>query len=412
VISKKISIVGGGLAGLSAGFYLKQNGFDISIFEASDRIGGIVATDSVEGFYLDRGFQILIDSYPDFRRIVDPSKINLKPFTKGVHFVDSNGSQELMKFPESSRDLIDAVNLVKSFSIGELYPLAKIAFDLLKGRRDSYFYMKEQSSLGYLQKAGVSASVINRYFRPFFKGVFLEDDLSTSYRMLLFTLSNFLTGHSVIPDTGMAEIPSQIASNIEPEDIHLNSKVRSVSDRSITLEDGSERPHDFVVVATKPDQANLLLGNNAKVNYRSVACHYFATEIELSNEPTVVIPRMPEIDLATVVQLDAISKSYAPKGVHLISASTLKPDMDPDVISDQIAIVLGIEKNELSHIRSYEIKDALPVVFSSGNVGDPYFLNVSQRTFLAGDYLQNPSIDGALKSGRLASQAIMSSKLA
>jgi phytoene dehydrogenase-like protein len=60
-----ITIIGAGISGLSVGLHLHREGFSVKIIEASDRAGGRIKTDSVDGFRLDRGFQVLLTSYPE-----------------------------------------------------------------------------------------------------------------------------------------------------------------------------------------------------------------------------------------------------------------------------------------------------------------------------------------------------------
>ena len=59
-----VVIVGGGLAGLSCARHLQNSSVTYLIAEASDRVGGRVKTDRLDGFLLDRGFQVLQTAYP------------------------------------------------------------------------------------------------------------------------------------------------------------------------------------------------------------------------------------------------------------------------------------------------------------------------------------------------------------
>jgi len=56
-IKTKVIILGGGLAGLSAGFYLKKNNIDFIILEVRDRLGGRVWTKKLkeENLHLELG---------------------------------------------------------------------------------------------------------------------------------------------------------------------------------------------------------------------------------------------------------------------------------------------------------------------------------------------------------------------
>lgn len=59
--SKKVAIVGGGITGLTAAFYLKRDierlglSYEVKLIEASDRLGGKIKTVHRDGFILERG---------------------------------------------------------------------------------------------------------------------------------------------------------------------------------------------------------------------------------------------------------------------------------------------------------------------------------------------------------------------
>src|SRR3712207_7875069 len=79
-----VVVVGAGLAGLRAAQLLCRRGLDVLVLEAGDRPGGRVATDVVDGFRCDRGFQVLNTSYPALRAAVDLDALQLRPFTPGA----------------------------------------------------------------------------------------------------------------------------------------------------------------------------------------------------------------------------------------------------------------------------------------------------------------------------------------
>src|SRR5690242_17123489 len=66
-----VIVVGAGLAGLTCARLLHQAKVKVRVLEASDGVGGRVRTDAVDGFLLDRGFQVLLTAYPEPRRWLD-----------------------------------------------------------------------------------------------------------------------------------------------------------------------------------------------------------------------------------------------------------------------------------------------------------------------------------------------------
>jgi len=73
-----VLIVGGGLAGLACARALQEKGVSFEILEASDGLGGRVRTDEVDGFLLDRGFQVLLTAYPEAQRVLNYPKLDLR----------------------------------------------------------------------------------------------------------------------------------------------------------------------------------------------------------------------------------------------------------------------------------------------------------------------------------------------
>ena len=72
-----VIVIGAGLAGLTAARHLEAAGQRVQVLEADTKVGGRVATDRVDGFLCDRGFQVLNPAYPAVRRDVDLDALGL-----------------------------------------------------------------------------------------------------------------------------------------------------------------------------------------------------------------------------------------------------------------------------------------------------------------------------------------------
>ena len=79
-----VVIVGAGLAGLTCARRLHEAGVKTTIIDAADKVGGRVRTDLVDGYRLDRGFQVLLTAYPEAKRWLDYGALELKPFWPGA----------------------------------------------------------------------------------------------------------------------------------------------------------------------------------------------------------------------------------------------------------------------------------------------------------------------------------------
>jgi len=82
-----VVIVGAGLAGLAAARELSIHGADVQVIEGADAVGGRVRSDRVDGFTLDRGFQLYNPAYPEAARVLDHEALDLRPLVRGMDIV-------------------------------------------------------------------------------------------------------------------------------------------------------------------------------------------------------------------------------------------------------------------------------------------------------------------------------------
>ncbi len=404
---QRVTVVGAGLAGLAAATYLARNGFQITLLEASERIGGMVATDYLDGFYLDRGFQVALDSYPELRRAIPIDSLSPRAFARGFEVVGPDISRHVIALPSPPSSLRQFTELLANFTLSDLRCLARSLPLLARRDTQAAFQAHAQTTEAYLRECGLSGRTLEGVARPFLRGVFLEDGLETPATMALFAAQSFLRGRAFVPSTGMAEIPSLMAAELATANIRLGAEVVSVSDVSVTLADGEEIGHDWAVLAVKSSQLARLTGETGlDTTYRSTSTHYFATESDVAAAKTVLVASS-WTPVTTIAVMDMVAPSYAPKGAHLVSVSSLGTTTSDETAAALAAEALRTGATNLSHLRTYRITEALPTAFAGGRRGRPYFPAFSKRLFLAGDFLQNPSIDGALRSGRLAAEAVM-----
>jgi phytoene dehydrogenase-like protein len=230
-------IVGAGVAGLSCALELKRKGIEFVILEASDAVGGRVRTDRVDGFLLDRGFQVFLTAYPEARRVLDYSSLDLKAFYPGA-LLRVNRSFKRVSDPwrrplQASRDFLSGV-IPRS---------DQLRIGSLRARVTSSEYRppeKEISTLHYLEELGIGDTTIRRFLKPFFGGIFLEEELTTSQAMFEFVFKMMSSGDISIPAKGMGEIPAQMAHSLPTQSLRLNSKVVSLKNRVVELENSSQ----------------------------------------------------------------------------------------------------------------------------------------------------------------------------
>ena len=410
---KKVVIVGAGVSGLIAAIELEKNGnFDISIIEATDRVGGRVKTDELDGFLLDRGFQVLLTNYPEAKKYLDYEKLNLKFFNPGA-LIFSKGKK--LRFSDPLRQPKNLLNMIFS-SVGTLKDkllLFKLNQELKKLSPNEIFeFTEDKTTLQYLYAYGFSNKIISNFFTPFFRGIFLENDLNTSYKMFLFVFKMFGEGEAAIPENGMEEIPKQLKSKLKTSTFKFNTKVEKIQADKITLENNENIFADFIIVATDPSSVIPNLSSDQFEGFHSVTNMYFFSDKSFINEPLIALIPDENRHINNVVVLTDISEKYAPKNKALISVSfngTLEMSESELIkkIKLELKEVFNIKDETLNYLKTYEIKKALPRLSSVNYDLQETSTKLTDNVYLAGDYLLNSSLNAAMLSGRKAAEAIM-----
>lgn len=407
-----VVIVGAGLAGLSCARELHAHGVSFQILEASDGVGGRVRTDEVDGFLLDRGFQVLLTAYPETRRVLDYERLDLRPFYPGS-LVWYEG--QLYKVADPWREPLDGVRGIGS-PIGTLADKARVGLlrsRVTQGSVEQLFQRPEKTTLQALQDAGFSDSIIERFFRPFLGGVFLNRELETSSRLFEFVFRMFSLGDTAVPALGIQQIPLQLAAGLPVDSMRLHCEATGVKPGQVTLASGETISADVVVVATEGPAAARLLNQAVEAPHsRSVTCLYFAATEPPVSEPILVLNGTGRGLVNNLHVADQVARTYAPVGQHLISVTVLgNPDLADTALEtavrQELAEWFGSQTDTWRHLRTYRIEHAQPHQ-------PPPALQPPQRTvrlesglYACGDYRDNASINGAMVSGWRTGQAIV-----
>lgn len=204
---QKVLIVGGGLAGLACALRLHEAGARPVLFEGSDGVGGRVRTDALDGFLLDRGFQVFLDSYPEAGGLLDKDKLDLRAFRPGALIYRTSGMLRMMDVFREPRHLLESA-LAPVGSIADKLRVARLRWRLIRLTIGEIARHEDMTTESYLRRAGFSSSLIDGFFRSFYGGIFLERELQTSSRMFEFTFKMFSQGSATLPSRGMGEIPA------------------------------------------------------------------------------------------------------------------------------------------------------------------------------------------------------------
>ncbi|MCF0054823.1 NAD(P)/FAD-dependent oxidoreductase [Dyadobacter sp. CY356] len=406
-----VLIIGAGMAGLTAAKVLKAAGKSIKILEASDQVGGRVRTDEVDGFLLDRGFQVLLTAYPETKRFLDYDALDLCKFDPGALILNENGSTRIGDPLRQPSTLISTLRSPAG-TLGDKIRMLGLKIKLAGKGIDEIFSEEQISTLAYLEDAGFSARMMNQFFKPFMSGIFLEDRLSTSSRMFEFVFKMFSEGDAAVPAKGMGMIPLQLARDLSAPELIFHEKVIEIDGNTVKTLSGSIYQADTVLIAT--DQLNLPKPFQQSVRaYHSVTNMYFTSPGKPFEKPLIALNTLPGKLVNNIAVMNEISPAYSKNGDALISLSLIGDYSNLNSSELQKKAVNEMktwfpEATSWKHLKTYHIPYALPDDDQVTNEPVPLFKNLYPNCFVCGDYLMNGSINAAMKSGRLAAEAILS----
>jgi phytoene dehydrogenase-like protein len=402
-------VVGAGLAGLCCAVQLEQRGVEVLLLEAADAPGGRIRTDVVNGFRLDRGFQVLLTAYSEAQRLLDYNALDLGKFAPGA-LVRFEGKFHTVADPLRAPGAILASAQAPIGSLGDKLRVAKLKAKLARNSFGQSGDSSEVSTLEQLKAEGFSDEIIQRFFRPFFGGIYLESELATSSRKFEYLFNMFSQGYSAIPAFGMQAIPEQLAARLRFGTLRVNSRVTEVTPRSVRLHSGEILEARSVVLAVEEHHAAELLGREANpAGWTSTTSLYFACDEAPVKGPWLMLNGDGVGPINNLCFPSEVCPSYAPPGKALASVSVLGAEEDNDIehaVRGQLESWFGEQARRWHHLRTYRIPYGLPRQLPRSLV--PLMKPVREgELFVCGDYCDLASIQGALRSGSRAASAVL-----
>lgn len=356
----KICIIGAGVSGLIAAQTLENEGFSPIIIEATDSVGGRVKTDLVDGYQLDHGFQVLLTSYPAAQKFLDYDALELQNFLPGAA-IFTNGKENQIGDPLRDFSLLIPTVFSSLIPLSDKIKILQLNLKLKAKSISDIFNEEEKTTLRYLKDFGFSDQVISQFFKPFFSGIFLETQLETSSRMFEFVYKMFGTGNAALPKGGIQAIPNQLAGKLKTTEILFNTKVKSVQDGSITLENKQILESDFTIIATDSSQ---ILSNLKRetLKWKSCVTLYFETEKRVIAKPLIGLLPAKNTVINNIFYHTSLQTSvHADKellSVTVVDNKNLKGEELVDQVKSELKEHFNIEVIRL--IKQYEITKALP----------------------------------------------------
>lgn len=405
-----VIIVGAGLAGLTCAVDCHRDGLGVVVLEPADAVGGRVRTDLVEGFRLDRGFQVLLTAYPEVHRMLDVDALSLRRFEPGT-LIWRGGRFHRVSDPFRRPSLLLATVRAPVGSLADKARIGVMRRRLLAAEPADLLRAPETTTAERLAAAGFSPAIIERLFRPWFAGVMCDPELRTSSRMFDVLFGMFAAGDAAVPAAGMQAIGDQLAGHLPSDAVRLNTEVLDVRPDAVVLAGGTELRAGAVVVATDGLTAARLTGVE-RPGSRGTTTVWFAADEAPIDEPMLLLDGEGGGPAQSAAVMSAVAPEYAPPGAALIAASVAgtvraagddRDGLEVDVRS-QLGSWFGPAVRRWQHLRTDRIAHALPeqLVPTSPRRS----IRLSDGIYVCGDHRDTASIQGAMFSGRRTARRI------
>ncbi|PFG34972.1 FAD-dependent oxidoreductase [Sanguibacter antarcticus] len=409
-----VVVVGAGIAGLECARSLHEHGAAVRVVESGDAVGGRVRSDAVDGFTVDRGFQLLNPAYPAVRARVDVGALDLRPLLPGVA-VRRDDRLALLSDPRRAPRLLGQTLRSGYVRPLELAALARWAAPAL-GRASRLVDGADETLASSLDRAGVDGRIRHEVLAPFLAGVLAEDDGTTSAAFVRLLVRMFLLGTPGVPAGGMCELPAQLARDLP--DVVLGTRVLSVERTGSGTGRGGVRVRTVggeitaraAVVATDPATAEALVGVRAPAT-KGLVTHWYVTDEAPRTDAAIVVDgrRRGGSRPGPVVNAAVMSNAaptYAPPGQHLVQVTCLlgaEPPAESEV-RRQAGEMFGASTSRWHEIARHVVPGALPVQPSPLVARQE--VDLGGGVYVCGDHRDTASLQGALVSGARTADAV------
>lgn len=416
-LESEVIIVGGGVSGLACAITLKEAGIQPLVLESSSRLGGRVITDTVQGYRIDRGFQILLTAYPEVQHFLDVDSLELSTFRKGAHIWDGAKWQSFFDPRSAPLSALSSIIRQRIFTVKDYFVLLKL-WRSLRGHKDlsSLIGAENKRTTQALSDLGFSERAITLFFEPFLGGVFLDPKLLTSEKMFRFVMCMFIQGQAALPRGGMKNISEQLAMRLGLEHIRCESEVIAcdMDQGTATIANAFSLQSKAVVLATDAAQAHRLVPDKiASIPFNHTRCFVFGVRkvyVQGVLDNTLRLVADPDSPIQVIAVPSMVNLGYAP-AEHEQIVVTLRDGIDSDVtyaiVMDALEEIFGKSVQHWNLIKEYKIPHALPRQLPADLRDIPHYKRIGEKGWACGDYLETRSLNGALASGRLLAERLI-----
>ncbi|MFD9306861.1 NAD(P)/FAD-dependent oxidoreductase [Streptomyces sp. NPDC060048] len=386
-----VVIVGAGVSGLSAAHHLIAAGVTVIVLEGAHDPGGRMATETVDGFRLDRIGQLLNTAYTEPARTPGLADLVLRPFAPGA-LVHTDGRTLRAGALTPARAL--ASGSLDQARIGAaLGRLAALPEERILAR-------PERTAHAALSSRGPGTTL-----RPLLTALLRDPALTTSSRVADLALRTFARGRLAVPEGGAATLPGLLAAALPPGTVRTGVRVRSVATNLVTTEEHGDFSCRSVVLATGARAAAELLPGLRVPQFHQVTVIHHATPAPLPWDGSLLLDGDPKWPVAHTAVMSAVDPTRAPAGRSLVTTTVLGPPPPARTVAARLARLYETSTREWELLAVHHAPEAVPAM--PPPLDTRRTVRVLAGLYVCGDHRDTNTVEGALRSARRAAGAVL-----
>ncbi|MFF1352934.1 NAD(P)/FAD-dependent oxidoreductase [Streptomyces sp. NPDC058297] len=421
-----VVIVGAGVAGLLAAHRLTRAGVTTLVLEAAPCVGGRMSTEKVDGFRLDRIGRLLCTSYPELRRTPGLDTLVLRSFSPGV-LVHSDGRRHRAGEPATARRAKGALTTARALASAPRVPrprtarsprpaaplgspldqdrLARALARLAATPVPRLLARPELPAADALTGRGLPARTLDGFVRPLLSALLCDPDLTSSSRCADLALLAYARGRLCVPEGGADALPELLAAGLPPGTVRTGVRVSAISANSVATEEHGELRCRATLLATGARAAAELLPGLRVPDFHPVTVVHHAVPEPPLADPALLLDADRLGPVAYTAVISQVDPTRAPAGRALVSSTVLGPPPPERELRAQLAALYGTSTADWETLAVHHDPEAVPAMPAPHDLHRP--VRLLDGLYVCGDHRATSTVQGALHSGRRASQAIL-----